>query len=174
MLRWLKSLLAAILLVAAPAFADGHGPALWKISDADTRIYIFGSVHALKPGTVWLSDELRQKVSSATAIYLEISAVEQQPLFVAGLLLKYGFVQRGDSLKKHLPDKLYAELAAALARQGMRSTTYDRFKPWTAEIAYAAGKFVQAGYNPAHGVEATIIGIAKADHIPVDGLETGE
>src|SRR5262249_40437252 len=30
------------------------------------------------------------------------------------------------------------------------------------------------GYDPAHGVEATIIGIAKADHIPIDGLETGE
>jgi uncharacterized protein YbaP (TraB family) len=89
-------------------------------------------------------------------------------------MVKYGFVQKGDSLKKHLPDRLYAELAAALGRQGVRRTTYDRFKPWTAEVAYAAGKFVQAGYDPKHGVEATIIGIAKADHIPVDGLETAE
>lgn len=174
MLRWFKCMLAGVLLIATPAFAEGHGPALWKIADGDTRIYIFGSVHALKPGTVWLSDDLRGKISAATAIYLEISAAEQQPAVAAGLLLKYGFVERGDSLKKHLPDKLYAELTAALVKQGVPRLAYDRFKPWTADLVYAAGKFTQAGYNPADGVEATIIGIAKTGHIPVEGLETAE
>jgi uncharacterized protein YbaP (TraB family) len=38
-----------------------------------TTLYIFGSVHVLKPGTSWLDDDLRQKISSTTAIYLEVS-----------------------------------------------------------------------------------------------------
>ena len=83
------SLLAALVLLAAPAFAEGHGPALWKISSAGTTLYIFGSVHVLKPGTFWLDDDLRQKISSTTAIYLEVSPDEQQPLFIAGLVLRY-------------------------------------------------------------------------------------
>lgn len=172
--RWLKSLFAAVLLLAPSAFADGHGPALWKISDADTRIYIFGSVHVLKPGTMWLGADLRRKISSASAIYLEVPAADQQPEVLERLLRKYGFLEQSDSLKKHLPGELYAELATALARQGVPEATYDRYKPWTANTVYAAGKFIQAGYNPANGVEATIIGLAGARHIPVEGLETAE
>jgi uncharacterized protein YbaP (TraB family) len=41
------SLLAALVLLVSPAFAEGHGPALWKISGAGTTLYIFGSVHVL-------------------------------------------------------------------------------------------------------------------------------
>ena len=40
----LKSFLAAFFLFCAPAFAQGHGPALWKVSGAETNVYIFGSV----------------------------------------------------------------------------------------------------------------------------------
>jgi len=174
MRRALKSLLAAILLLCAPAFAQGHGPALWKISGAETSIYIFGSVHALKPGTVWLSEDLHRKISSATAVYMEVSAEEQQPEVLVRLIRRYGLLPQGDSLEKHLPDSVYAKLAAALGQLGMPEAAYDRLKPWTADMVYTAGKFDQAGYSRTAGVEATIIGLAKAGHVPVEGLETAE
>jgi len=28
-------------------------PALWQVKDADTTIYLFGTVHVLKPGIDW-------------------------------------------------------------------------------------------------------------------------
>ena len=174
MRRALKSLLAAILLLCAPAFAQGHGPALWKISGAETSIYIFGSVHALKPGTVWLSEDLHRKISSATAVYMEVSAEEQQPEVLVRLIRRYGLLPQGDSLEKHLPDSVYAKLAAALGQLGMPEAAYDRLKPWTADMVYTASKFDQAGYSRTAGVEATIIGLAKAGHVPVEGLETAE
>ena len=92
----LKSLLAALFLFCAPAFAQGHGPALWKVSGAETNIYIFGSVHALKPGTVWLSDDLHRKISSATAVYMAVSAEEQQPEVLVRLIRQYGLLPQGD------------------------------------------------------------------------------
>jgi uncharacterized protein YbaP (TraB family) len=172
--RALKSLLAALFLLCTPAFAQGHGPALWKVSGGESNIYIFGSVHALKPGTVWLSDDLHRKISSATAVYMEVSAEEQQPEVLVRLIRQYGLLPQGDSLKKHLPDNMYVRLGAALGQLGLPETAYDRFKPWTADMVYTAGKFDQAGYSPTAGVEATIIGLAKAGHVPVEGLETAE
>jgi len=175
MRSWLKSVLVAILLLSAPAFAEEqHGPALWKISNASTNLYILGSVHVLKAGTPWLTDDLSRKISAAGAIYLEISAAEQQPQAMSELLKKYGYLPPGDSLKKHLPDEVYADLVAALSRFGMSEKVYNSFKPWTADVIYADYKFVKAGYNPANGVEATIIGLAAAKGIPVEGLETAD
>ena len=49
--------LMALLLVSAaepaakPAPVLIAKPALWKVSDADTTIYLFGTIHLLKPGT---------------------------------------------------------------------------------------------------------------------------
>ena len=125
MRSWFTSLLAAVVLLAAPAFAEGHGPALWRISGVGTTLYIFGSVHALKPGTSWLDDDLRQKISSATAIYLEVSPAEEQPLFVAGLVLRYGMLAKGDSLKNHLPAEIYAEVGAAFRAHGMQESLWS-------------------------------------------------
>jgi uncharacterized protein YbaP (TraB family) len=170
----LKSLLAAFFLLCTPAFAQGHGPALWKVSGGESNIYIFGSVHALKPGTVWLSDDLHQKITSATAVYMEVSAEEQQPEVLMRLIRQYGLLPQGDSLKKHLPDTIYVKLGAALGQLGLPAAAYDYFKPWTADMIYTASKFGQAGYSPTAGVEATIIGLAKAGHVPVEGLETAE
>jgi uncharacterized protein YbaP (TraB family) len=170
----LKFLLAAVFLLWGPAFAEGHGPALWKISGVGTTLYIFGSVHVLKPGTSWIDDNLRQKISSATAIYLEVSPAEQQPLFVAGLVLRYGILAKGDSLKNHLPAKVYAEVGAAFRAHGMPEKVYDSFKPWTAEVAYSSLKFLDAGYKGENGVEATIAALAQAKGIRTEGLETAE
>ena len=168
------SLFAALVLLAAPAFAEGHGPALWKISSAGTTLYIFGSVHVLKPGTPWLDDELRQKISTVRAIYLEVSPAEQQELFVAGLVMKYGILAKGDSLKNHLPAEVYAEVGAAFRAHGMQEKIFESFKPWTADMAYSALKFLDAGYKQETGVEATITALAQAKGIRTEGLETAE
>ena len=144
------------------------------MSSAGTTLYIFGSVHVLKPGTPWLDDELRQKISTVRAIYLEVSPAEQQELFVAGLVMKYGILAKGDSLKNHLPAEVYAEVGAAFRAHGMQEKIFESFKPWTADMAYSALKFLDAGYKQETGVEATITALAQAKGIRTEGLETAE
>ncbi|MEZ0243490.1 MAG: TraB/GumN family protein, partial [Sphingomonas sp.] len=54
-MKKLLAFLAAFALAScgspapAPTLTDAD-PALWKIEDGDTTIYLFGTVHALKPG----------------------------------------------------------------------------------------------------------------------------
>lgn len=33
--------------------AEGQGPALWVVRDADSTLYLFGTVHVLRPSTAW-------------------------------------------------------------------------------------------------------------------------
>ena len=46
-------------------------PAIWKISDADTTIYLFGTVHSLPPGFRWRNPALEGVIVSADRLLLE-------------------------------------------------------------------------------------------------------
>ena len=46
-------------------------PALWKVADADTTIYLFGTIHLLPSGTKWRSPLFDQAASSADTLIVE-------------------------------------------------------------------------------------------------------
>src|SRR6185369_1001930 len=48
----LAALLSATILPAATPVREAR-PALWKLADADTTIYLFGTIHALPDGVEW-------------------------------------------------------------------------------------------------------------------------
>lgn len=149
-------------------------PALWSIEDTDTRISLLGSVHVLKPGTVWLNDDIQALISTSDVIYLELSPQDQSPQVMQPLVMKYGLLAEGDALKKHLPESLYADLSKELMSLGMPEQNFARLKPWTVGTMYSAVKFMKLGFNPAAGVEATVISLAQAKGVPMKGLETAE
>ena len=52
------------------ASCDPH-PALWKIADADTTIYLFGTTHALPKGFRWQSAPVRAAMMASDELVLE-------------------------------------------------------------------------------------------------------
>ena len=59
--------LAALLLAAAPLPACAQqqprtqdaDPALWVVKDRDTTVYLFGTIHVLKPGLTWFDEAVK-------------------------------------------------------------------------------------------------------------------
>ena len=71
---------------AAESAEAPSGPALWKVADEDTTIYLFGTVHAMRPNVQWMSDDLRAVLAEADEIVTEVdmttmetAAAEQMP-----------------------------------------------------------------------------------------------
>jgi uncharacterized protein YbaP (TraB family) len=62
--------------------ATGAGPALWVVSDADSTIYLFGTVHVLKPETGWGTPRLEAAMDSASQIWFEIENPADQSAIV--------------------------------------------------------------------------------------------
>ena len=54
-LRCFQNVMASVLLAVLLAFPAVAEPALWIIHGTGSTIYLFGTVHALKPSTVWFS-----------------------------------------------------------------------------------------------------------------------
>ena len=46
-------------------------PAMWRLSDEDSDIYLFGTFHLLPPSLDWQTDDLRARLASSDALYLE-------------------------------------------------------------------------------------------------------
>jgi uncharacterized protein YbaP (TraB family) len=51
-------------------------PAIWLLADADTRIYLFGTVHLLSPELRWRSAAFNRIAQSAQELVLELSEEE--------------------------------------------------------------------------------------------------
>jgi len=150
--------------------AEGAGPALWVVRDADSTLYLFGTVHVLRPTTAWGSPRVDAAFDSADQIWFEISNPDDQAAIVP--LIQ----QHGISPDRPLSSLLTAEemtaLNAAAAAAGMPAGQIDVFRPWFAGLVLSIAPSLKAGYDPQSGVEAVLKARALAAGKPIQGLET--
>jgi hypothetical protein len=154
---------------AAPADAD---PALWVVRDADTTVYLFGTIHVLKPGMSWFDEAVRAAFDRADEVKLEI--VEPDPATMGALVQAKGMSATGPTLTETLPPKARPALAKYMAQVGLPQAGYDRMRPWLAASFLQVQSLVKVGYDPASGPEAVLTRAAKEVGKPVSGLETVE
>lgn len=155
---------------AATPRAQGQGPALWVIKDADSTIYLFGTVHVLRPTTAWGSDKVDAAFDSADEVWLEITNPDDVNAMVP--LVQ----QHGLSLDKPLSSRLTAEelaqVDAAARTIGTSAAQFEPMKPWIVALTLAVAPLAKAGYDPTSGVELMLRPRALAEGKTVKGLET--
>ncbi|AUW58316.1 TraB/GumN family protein [Sphingobium sp. SCG-1] len=175
----LESLAALLLLaVSPPALAQtpapeaGADPALWVVKDGDTTIYLFGSVHVLKPGTVWFDDEIKTAFDKSDELVLEMVEPDQATMMqkVASL----GVDPDGPPLSEKLEEKPRAAYIAAMTANGIPWQALEKFQPWMAGITLSVAPLGRLGYAADQGVEKILTTAAKQAGKTIEGLETPE
>src|SRR3546814_6998837 len=63
---------------AAPVAVTDADPALWVVKDEDTTIYLFGTVHVLKPGLGWFDEAVKTAFDASDQLMLELVMPEDQ------------------------------------------------------------------------------------------------
>ena len=150
--------------------AEGAGPALWVIRDADSTIYLFGTVHVLRPTTAWGSPRVDAAFNSASEIWFEITNPDDQAAAIP-LIQQYG-LSPDRPLSSLLTSDEFAKLDAAAQTIGASGAQIDAFRPWFAGLSLAIAPLTRAGYDPNSGVELTLRARAQAAGKPIKGLET--
>jgi uncharacterized protein YbaP (TraB family) len=156
--------------VKAPPAVKDVDPALWVIKDADTTIYLFGSVHILKPGLGWFDDGVKTAFDRSDQLVLELvepPAAEAQALFG-----KLAMDQQGKTLRSKMNDADRAVYDAAMGKLGIPSAAFDPFEPWAAAITMSLLAAQKSGFDPNSGVERQLTAAAKVSNKPIGGLET--
>lgn len=155
----------------AAGIADAD-PALWVVRDADTTIYLFGTIHVLRPGLTWFDEAVRAAFDRSAELKLEI--VEPDAQTMGALIASRGMTRGGPTLTERLSAEDRPVLARWMGQVGLQRAAYDRMQPWLAATMLQVQSLVRVGYDPASGPEQVLSAAARAAGKPVSGLETVE
>jgi uncharacterized protein YbaP (TraB family) len=169
-----RALMIAMTVLAAPfAAATAHAePALWKVQAPQATIYLFGTVHVLKPGVVWRSAAIDSAIKAADTLWLEVPNADDQAV-MQPLVMKYG-IDPAHPLSTRLDAPTKARFDAFLATLGVAPAQMDPLRPWMAGMAVSLLPLMKAGYDPNSGVEHVLKAEMKGAGKAVDGFETAE
>lgn len=163
----------AFAQAAAPAAvpaAQGDGPALWVIKDEDSTLYLFGTVHVLRPTTAWGSAKVDAAFDASQNVIFEISNPDDQAA-IQPLIGQYG-VSPDRPLSSLLTAEEIAALNTAAQSIGATAAQLDPLRPWLVGLTLSVAPLMRAGYDPQSGVEMILKARAEAAGKPVSGFET--
>ncbi len=117
------------LLAAQPALADNHaaqsthaatakGPALWKVADADTTIYLFGTVHVLPKDVEWYDTTIATALTSSDILVTEIPMDPASETAMQQLAMTKAALPTGTTLRSLLSEEQKTKYTAALTNLG--------------------------------------------------------
>jgi len=157
-------------LVETPPPGALPGPALWEVSDEDTTIYLFGTVHALPEDTQWFDGRVERAFTASDELVTEIdlsdAAASGQSLAAAGML------PGGQNLRELMSAEDKIRYEEALVTLGLQVEALDRMEPWLAAMTLSLLPLLRDGYQSENGVEMALGG--RADSKKRGGLETIE
>lgn len=158
--------------VEAVQIARSPVPALWLVGDEDTKIYLFGTIHALPPGIDWFQGNVADAFAASDTLVTEV--VSKDDPAQAGLMLKLAMLPEGTSLRDQLSAEQQTAYDKALADLAIPPAMLDRFEPWYAAMALSTLPLMKQGFSPENGVEGVLDKQAAARKMPHTGLETVE
>lgn len=155
---------------AALAAITKADPALWVVRDKDTTIYLFGTVHILKPGMSWFDDAVKKAFDKSDGLVLE--TVLPDPATMQAKVMQLALNPTGPTLTEKLPADDRAAYVKALSDLGLPAAAFDRVDPWVAATALSVMPVQKLGYSADNGPEKVLTDAAKQAGKSVTGLET--
>ncbi len=157
---------------AAPVAPIKATPALWVVKDKDTTIYLFGTVHVLRPEVQWFQGPVKSAYDSASEVRLELVAPDDATM--QEIVVKLALDPGGKPLTEKLGPAVAADWKKALASLGLPPAGMEALKPWFAATVVSLISIQKSGLNPESGVEKQLTAAAKRDGKTLSGFETAE
>lgn len=156
---------------AVTAVTDAD-PALWVVKDRDTTIYLFGTIHVLKPGLSWFDDGVKKAFDASDELVLEMVQPDQATM--QNIVLSKAYSLNGPTLTERLPTADRPIYLNAMSNLGIPPAAFDRAQPWFVATNLSLLPLLKLGYDPKSGPETVLTAAAATEKKVVEGLETPE
>lgn len=165
-------MLAATVLATAHSGRAAAEPALWRVQGPHATVYLFGTIHVLKPNLGWESPKIAAALKASGALWLEVNNAEDSAV-MQPLVMKYG-LDPAHPLSTKLDAASKAKFASLLTPLGVTPAQFEPLRPWMAGAAITVLPLAKAGYDPKSGAEHVVTEEMKNANKPVLGFETAE
>lgn len=156
---------------AGTAAAAARGPALWAVKDADTTIYLFGTIHMLPEGVDWMKPPIAKAFDAADTLVLEVLGTNDAKV-TTPVILKMGYTPGLPKLAERVPEGDRDELSAAITHAGVPPQALDAMETWLATMSLSTARIQKLGYGIEGGVEYQLSTRAAAQRKRIEALET--
>lgn len=158
-------------------------PAIWLLRDADTTIYLFGTVHVLHPDLRWRSPAFDRIARDAQELVLELTdeQINEAGTEAASMML----MSKSVPLLQRVSPARREGLSRMMREMGMTEGSLDRFETWAVALMLGVGQMARDYMNGAEGdaaaspegsqvpgVEETLTREFRANGRPISGVET--
>jgi uncharacterized protein len=148
-------------------------PALWKVSDADTTIYLFGTIHLLPKGLKWQTPVMAKAMAASQGLVLEV-ALDKDPAKLGAAMMKLAKSPGLPPILDRVPPEKRAALKAVIDASGLSYAYLDGLETWAAALGIASATNAKLNLSYAEGAETQLTAAFEKMRKPVGGLETAE
>jgi uncharacterized protein len=162
-----KSAISCVALSAIVfTLVEARAACVWRVTSSGAHtLYLGGSMHGLQSTDYPLPPAYNRAFDISSRIVFEN---DSKPLSPSQLkkFFKAGEYPKNDNLKNHIDPRVYDYFRRLFAAGNTPETQWSRLRPWALLMG-----FVAAGSNSL-GVEPYLAQRARANHKPIDGLES--
>lgn len=176
-MRTVRSVLLALGLTlaacqpAAPQAAAAD-PALWRITDQDSEIWLFGTVHILPRDVVWRSERVNAAFAAAEEFVTETDTGPAATAEFQALTAQLGALPPGENLLEQLDPPSRARMERLAREAGFQPEQFATVRPWLAAMQISYFHAAQRGQAAEAGVESVLGADAVAQNKRHTFLET--
>lgn len=152
----MRGMIFALSVLLSMTMAPMAAPAIWKVSDADSSIWLFGSVHMLRADTDWRTGTFDKLMSKVERIYFEADVSPAAQAEMMPLSMEMGFNRDGVLLSEQIGPALTDRVRAAAQDYGIPMPVLLTMKPWLAATTLSSGPLMQSGFEAGLGVEMVL------------------
>ncbi|MEM6476747.1 MAG: TraB/GumN family protein [Pseudomonadota bacterium] len=152
-------------------------PAMWKIADEDTTIYLFGTYHVLPEGFRWRTPLLDRIIQETDEVVFE-SRDDEEPspgdpidpdqLRFMALMAEY---EAEVPLSQRISERNRPKLVKLLKDAGIPLSRADYLPPMMTMFGIAVAMYDAAGSQSSLGVETVIEKEYRANNRPISAIE---
>jgi len=154
---------------AAPELAH---PALWKVADEDTTIWLFGTIHILPKKVTWYAGPVASALDGSAELVTEIPIDETAQS--QGVIMAKGGREDGKTLRETLSAEQRARYEAAMTGLGLPVAMFDGNDAWFAALMLTMVPLQIGGYNLADGIDTQVAEKARTLNLANEALESAD
>ena len=157
---------------ALPAATATGRPALWQVSDRDTTVYLFGTIHLLPKNYAWRTPSFDRALAKSQTLVVETIVDNKNPAALVAELARLGFRPGLPPVTERVPPAKRALLETAIRKSGVPRAAFDRMETWAAAFMLLGTQFKDLGLTGDAGVETALRNAFIQAGKPVGQLET--
>ncbi len=155
------------------------GPPLWKVTNGDNVLWIFGTLHPLPKSLEWDSESVEWVISQSTEYLtgLSVRLLERNPLKAYGLIRKMKKLRKnpnGETLQDVLPPETYARFLEIKALYALDNDKILELRPNFAAQELFNEALDSIGLTNGRSISKSLHRIAKKNGIKITKADAYE